>query len=109
MRPVILELDGFCSYRTKARIDFRDAEFFVLVGPTGSGKSTVIDAMVFALYGTVPRWDDRAAVASALAPTATRAIVRLVFDVGGKRYVALRDVRRGGGKDSGHLRQRGAT
>lgn len=98
MRPVLLELDGFASYRTRETVDFRDADFFVLVGPTGAGKSTIIDAMVFALYGTAPRWDDRAAVAPALAPTANRAVVRLIFDVGGKRYVAVRDIRRGGGK-----------
>lgn len=96
MRPILLELDGFCSYRTKAKIDFREANFFVLVGPTGSGKSTVIDAMVFALYGTVPRWGERNAVAPALAPTVNRGVVRLIFDAGGKRYVAARDIRRVG-------------
>lgn len=99
MRPIQLDLEGFASYRSRTIIDFRDADFFVLVGPTGSGKSTVIDAMVFALYGTVPRWDDRNAVAPALAPTVNRGVVRLIFDVGGKRYAALRDVRRSGGKN----------
>lgn len=98
MRPVLLEMDGFCSYRTRTTVDFRDADFFALVGATGSGKSTVIDAMVFALYGTVPRWDNRSAVAPALAPTVNRGVVRLIFDAGGKRYVAVRDVRRGGGR-----------
>lgn len=98
MRPILLDLEGFCSYRTKATIDFRDADFFVLVGPTGSGKSTVIDAMVFALYGTVPRWDDRNAVAPALAPTVNRGVVRLIFEAGGKRYVAARDIRRTGSR-----------
>ncbi len=98
MRPVLLELDGFCSYRTKVRVDFRDADFFVLVGPTGAGKSTIIDAMIFALYGTVPRWDNRSAVAPALAPTANRGVVRLIFDLAGRRFSVVRDVRRGGGK-----------
>jgi DNA repair protein SbcC/Rad50 len=98
MRPVLLELDGFCSYRTKASVDFRDADFFVLVGPTGSGKSTIIDAMIFALYGTVPRWDNRSAVAPALAPTAARGVVRLIFDLAGRRFSVVRDVRRGGGR-----------
>ncbi|ANE83141.1 hypothetical protein A7U43_21810 [Mycobacterium adipatum] len=94
-----LDLEGFASYRSRTIIDFRDADFFVLVGPTGSGKSTVIDAMVFSLYGTVPRWDDRNAVAPTLAPTVNRGVVRLIFDVGGERYAALRDVRRSGGKN----------
>lgn len=94
MRPVLLELEGFASYRQRAIVDFRDTDFFVLVGPTGSGKSTVIDAMIFALYGTVPRWGERSAVAPALAPTVSRGTVRLIFDAGGQRYVAARDVRR---------------
>ncbi len=98
MRPVLLELAGFCSYRTLTTVDFRDTDFFVLVGPTGSGKSTIVDAMVFALYGTVPRWNDARAVAPALAPTATRGVVRLIFDSGGQRYAVVRDVRRSGGK-----------
>ena len=52
----------------EATVDFTDADFFALVGATGSGKSTVIDAMTFALYGTVPRWKHRSMVMYALAP-----------------------------------------
>ncbi|WP_445166991.1 AAA family ATPase [Mycolicibacterium sp. Dal123E01] len=87
-------MEGFASYRQRTTVDFRDSDFFVLVGPTGSGKSTVIDAMIFALYGTVPRWGERNAVAPALAPTVSRGTVQLVFDAGGQRYIAARDVRR---------------
>ncbi len=94
MRPVLLEMDGFAAFREATTVDFRGVEYFVLVGPTGSGKSTVIDAMTFALYGTVPRWDDRKSVQSALAPTVNRGTVRLVFDVGPHRYVAARELRR---------------
>jgi exonuclease SbcC len=94
MRPVLLEMDGFASFREPTTVDFRDAEYFALVGPTGAGKSTVIDALTFALYGSVPRWDDRRAVALALAPTAGRGAVRFVFDVGGARYVVARELRR---------------
>jgi exonuclease SbcC len=99
MRPVKLELDGFAAYRTKATVEFCDTDFFVLVGPTGSGKSTVIDAMVFALYGTVPRWGERNLVAPALAPTVNRGVVHLIFDAGGKRYAVARDIRRSGRKN----------
>ncbi|HEY6744833.1 MAG TPA: SMC family ATPase, partial [Mycobacteriales bacterium] len=94
MRPVLLDLDGFGSFRHPCTVDFRDADFFALVGPTGAGKSTVVDAIVFALYGSVPRWDNRRAVEWALAPTAGRGVVRLVFDAGGSRYVAVRELRR---------------
>ncbi|HEV7654048.1 MAG TPA: SMC family ATPase [Mycobacteriales bacterium] len=94
MRPVQLDLDGFGSFRTPSTVDFRDADWFALVGPTGAGKSTVVDAIIFALYGSVPRWEDRRAVGWALAPTATRGVVKLVFDVGSERYTAARELRR---------------
>lgn len=94
MRPVLLEMAGFASFREPAVVDFADVEYFALVGPTGSGKSTVIDAMTFALYGSVPRWDDRRTVGLALAPTVNRGTVRLVFDVSGARYVVARELRR---------------
>ncbi|MBO0871724.1 MAG: SMC family ATPase, partial [Micromonosporaceae bacterium] len=94
MRPLRLDLAGFTVFREPTTVDFTDADFFALVGPTGAGKSTVLDAICFALYGTVPRWADRRAVASALAPSAAEARVRLVFESAGARYVATRVVRR---------------
>ncbi len=94
MRPVRLEMTGFASFREPAVVDFTDADYFALVGATGSGKSTVIDAMTFALYGSAPRWNNRAAIADALAPTTNRCTVRLLFDLGGARYVVAREVRR---------------
>ena len=68
MRPLRLDLHGFTVFRDPTTIDFTDADFFALVGPTGSGKSTVLDAMCFALYGTVPRWSDRRSVGSGIPP-----------------------------------------
>jgi exonuclease SbcC len=94
VRPVRLRMHGFAAFREPTEVDFTGAEYFALVGPTGSGKSTVIDAMTFALYGSVPRWDNKNVVALALSPTANRGTVQLVFDVGGHRYVAVRDLRR---------------
>jgi DNA repair protein SbcC/Rad50 len=96
MRPLRLDLAGFTVFRDPTVVDFTDADFFALVGPTGSGKSTVLDAICFALYGTVPRWGDRRAIANALAPSAAEARVRLVFESGGLRYAATRVVRRDG-------------
>ena len=98
MRPVLLEMTGFASFREKTEVSFADTDYFALVGPTGAGKSTVIDALTFALYGSVARWDHEGLVAPALAPTANRATVRLVFDAGGARYHVVREVRRSGGK-----------
>src|SRR6201991_2235234 len=65
-------------------------------GPTGSGKSTVLDGIMFALYGTVPRGGGARGIANALAPSSSEARVRLVFESAGDRYVATRVVRRDG-------------
>ena len=96
MRPVRLEMNGFASFRGETVVDFDGADYFALVGPTGSGKSTVIDAMVFALFGSAPRWGRANSVQYALAPTTARATVRLLFDVGQVRYRVAREVRRVG-------------
>ncbi|MGH3266055.1 MAG: AAA family ATPase [Trebonia sp.] len=98
MRPVRLDMDGFASFRDKTVLDFTDADYFALVGATGAGKSTVIDAITFALYGTVPRWNDQRVVTPALAPTAARGVVRLIFDADGQRYAVAREARRSGGR-----------
>src|SRR5258708_33132941 len=105
MRPIVLDMNGFASFREPARVDFTDADFFALVGPTGSGKSTVIDAMTFALYGSVPRWGRKGMVSLALAPTMTRGTVKLVFEVDRQRYVVARELRRAGTQ----VHQRAAT
>jgi DNA repair protein SbcC/Rad50 len=95
VRPLRLLLDGFGTYRNQTEIDFTDVDFFALVGPTGSGKSTVIDALCFALYGTVPRWDNEREVRNALAPSANACTVSLIFELAGQRYVAVRSLQRG--------------
>jgi len=96
MRPLRLDLHGFTVFRDATTVDFTDADYFALVGPTGSGKSTILDAICFALYGTVPRWNDKRSVSNALAPSAGEARVRLVFEAAGARYAATRVVRRDG-------------
>jgi DNA repair protein SbcC/Rad50 len=94
MRPLRLLLDGFGSYREAADIDLHDVDFFALVGPTGSGKSTVIDGLCFALYGTVPRWGKENVIAQALAPATNACRVCLVFEAAGQRYGAVRALTR---------------
>ena len=100
MRPIVMDMNGFASFREPTQVDFTDADFFALVGPTGAGKSTVIDAMTFALYGSVPRWGRKGMVSLALAPTVARATVKLVFEVDRQRYVVARELRRTGSQVS---------
>ena len=53
MRPVKLLLSAFGSYATKTMIDFEQARqgIFLITGDTGSGKTTIFDAITYALYG----------------------------------------------------------
>ncbi|MEN3034027.1 MAG: AAA family ATPase [Aquificaceae bacterium] len=55
MKPVKLEIENFLSYRGSHGIDFSELDFFVIVGGTGAGKSSLIEAICFALFGEVPR------------------------------------------------------
>uniref|UniRef100_UPI0012DE96C1 AAA family ATPase n=1 Tax=Gorillibacterium massiliense TaxID=1280390 RepID=UPI0012DE96C1 len=58
MKPLRLSLSGLQSYREKQEIDFNDlcsAGVFGIFGPTGSGKSTILDAITLALFGKVER------------------------------------------------------
>ena len=54
MRPTSLTVVGFRSYATEATFDFTGRRLVGIVGPIGSGKSTVLDAVCFALYGKTP-------------------------------------------------------
>ena len=53
MKPIQLTMQAFGSYGKKTVIDFTkpDQNLFLITGDTGAGKSTIFDAIVFALYG----------------------------------------------------------
>jgi exonuclease SbcC len=92
MRPERLVMEGFAPFRERTTVDFSDLELFALTGPTGAGKSSVIDAMTFALYGCVPRYG-KAAVRPVVSLGRAEAKVQLDFEVEGRRYTVVRVVR----------------
>ena len=54
MRPLYLSMAAFGPYAGVQALDFgelKNRSFFLIHGPTGSGKTTILDAMCFALYG----------------------------------------------------------
>ena len=94
MRPLRLEVEGFTSFREKQRLDFSGLDLFAVTGPTGAGKSSLIDAIVFALYGQVPRVGDD--YKQLISHGAERLNVLLEFGVGKERYRVVRTARRAG-------------
>ncbi len=58
MRPRYLDIEGLQSFKALQSIDFdklSETGLFGIFGPTGSGKSTILDAITLALYGNVQR------------------------------------------------------
>src|SRR5256886_1814925 len=94
MRLLRLELAGFGAFRSPTELTFDDADFFALVGPTGSGKSTILDAVCFALYGSVPRYGSENLIRYVVTLGASEARVRLDFELAGEHYIATRVARR---------------
>jgi len=94
MRPLRLTLEGFTCYRRRVEVDFSDLDLFAITGPTGAGKSSLVDAMAYALYGQAPRVGTR--VRELISQGAERMRVTFEFESGGRRYrVARSSARRG--------------
>jgi exonuclease SbcC len=87
MRLDRLEVTAFGPYASTQRIDFSQLSssgLFLLEGPTGAGKTTILDAITFALYGGLAGTDaaeDR--LRSHFAPPDAEPSVRLEFSVAG--------------------------
>ena len=94
MRPERLELAGFGAFLEPTVVDFTGVDLFALVGPTGAGKSTILDAIAFALYGSVARYENPTLVGPVVAARRAEARVRLDFSVAGVRHTAVRVVKR---------------
>ena len=61
MRPLRLKMQAFGSYGKETVIDFTnvDQNLFLVTGDTGAGKTTIFDAIVFALYGEASSTNNR--------------------------------------------------
>ena len=99
MRPVKLTMQAFGSYGNLTQIDFRepDQNLFLVTGDTGAGKTTIFDAIVFALYGEASsstNKKDGVVLQSQYVELNVEPFVELVFSEGAGENRQLYTVRR---------------
>ncbi|MBM4362791.1 MAG: AAA family ATPase, partial [Deltaproteobacteria bacterium] len=103
MRPLSLELAWFGPYGAgPTRIDFDALDpLFLITGDTGAGKTSLFDAMSYALYGLPLGTRGGLTVRSQLAGEGDSTWVRFVFECGGERYRVERSPHREVAKQRG--------
>lgn len=95
MKPISISFRCFGPYMAPQFIDFSDLErngLFLICGETGSGKTTILDAMCIALYGKASG-DNRGELSEMrckLAAKEDATEVEFIFDNGGRRYKFVR-------------------
>lgn len=108
MKPVLLSMQAFGPFAGTQVVDFGQLggkTFFLIHGPTGSGKTSILDALCFALFGDSSGGEREGAQMRSHYAAADRLTeVRFDFQLGEQRYRVLRvpeqmrPARRGGGQ-----------
>ena len=100
MKPIKLSIEGVFSYRTRQEIDFTKLSsegIFGIFGNTGSGKSSIVEAIIFALYGKIERVSGKQIDLINL--QTNKAVIDFEFEVSGKAYRVVVNLTR---TSSGH-------
>ena len=94
MKPIKLTMSAFGPYAGKQELDMTrlgETGLYAITGETGAGKTTIFDAIMFALYGTGSGVDRIGRnLRSDYADKNTETFVELVFRCGGKTYTIRR-------------------
>ncbi len=94
LRPIKLSIKAFGPYAQTQVIDFNELgerSFFLICGPTGSGKTTILDAVCFALYGdTSGAYRDGKQLRSDHADISESTEIKLDFNLGFEKYRVFR-------------------
>ncbi len=94
MRPVTLIIEGLRSFRAPVAIDFTGRDHIAVVGDTGAGKSSILEAITYALYGKTSF--SAQANQELMNDTSTKLRVVLCFRVFGEDWEVARTLRRDG-------------
>ena len=96
MRPLNLEMTAFGSYASTTVLPFEEMKhgLYLVTGDTGAGKTTIFDAIMFALYGVASGSDRKSDMLHCdYVPKSTETVVKLRFSQNGKEYTAERRIR----------------
>ncbi len=96
MRPIKLKMTAFGAYVKETLIDFEKGlggeNFFLIHGATGSGKTTILDAICYALYGESSGGGRKSSMMRAVAAAPTdKTEVEFIFSLRGKTYKIVRN------------------
>ena len=110
MRPLHLAIEGLRSFRSPVSIDFAGRDHVAIVGDTGAGKSSILEAVTYALYGQTTFTAQ--ANQELMNDTSLHLRVVLRFRVSGETWEVARTLRRDGqgrvGSPNAQLRRLGA-
>ena len=97
MKILNIELAGFLSYSTPQFVDFTGANVFCISGPNGAGKSSILDGIVYALYGKIPRYAGRRVNTEddIINHNSDRLSLSLKFKVGERVFLVRRELVKG--------------
>ena len=96
MKPIRLDIEAFGAFAGKQVIDFKAFEqsrLFLIHGPTGSGKTTIFDAMTYALYGVTTGDRDGKSMRSDHVEKEVDTTVSFIFEIGARVYKVDRLIR----------------
>lgn len=89
MKPLTLTIKGMYSYQEEAVIDFEqltNGRLFGIFGPVGSGKSTILEAITYALYGRSERLDKAGQSYNMMNLRSNELLIDYIFALNGKGY-----------------------
>src|SRR5262247_1422668 len=84
VRPRKLRVKGYTAFVQEAVVDFDGLDLFAITGPTGAGKTSLLQAMTIALYGRAPKLGDD--LRQLISPSAEQARFYFEFGAHGRRY-----------------------